>query len=105
LTHDACCGTARHPLWYAEHGHGDPCVLLHPGGAGVDSRALVPTLDALTQGPPRLHARAARTRSALDVDAPVSYQPMAHDTIMFIESVIGRPTYLTTLTDRLRAQE
>jgi hypothetical protein len=30
-------------LWYAEHGHGDPCVLLHPGGAGVDSRALAPT--------------------------------------------------------------
>jgi len=26
-------------MWYDERGHGDPCVLLHPGGAGVDSRA------------------------------------------------------------------
>jgi hypothetical protein len=29
-------------MWYDERGHGDPCVLLHPGGAGVDSRALTP---------------------------------------------------------------
>ena len=24
--------------WYDEHGDGDPLVLLHPGGGGVDSR-------------------------------------------------------------------
>jgi len=34
-------------MWYGERGHGDPCVLLHPGGAGVDSRALDPTVPAL----------------------------------------------------------
>lgn len=35
-------------MWYDECGQGDPCVLLHPGGAGVDSRALAPTVDALS---------------------------------------------------------
>jgi hypothetical protein len=34
-------------VWYDERGQGDPCVLLHPGGAGIDSRALDPTLDGL----------------------------------------------------------
>ena len=23
-------------MWYDERGQGDPCVLLHPGGAGID---------------------------------------------------------------------
>src|SRR2546430_435847 len=27
-------------MWYDERGQGEPCVMLHPGGAGVDSRAL-----------------------------------------------------------------
>jgi hypothetical protein len=25
--------------WYDEHGEGEPLVLQHPGGAGVDARA------------------------------------------------------------------
>ena len=25
------------PMWYDEHGQGDPCVLLHPGGGSSDS--------------------------------------------------------------------
>ena len=33
--------------WYDEHGAGDPLVLLHPGGAGVDARAFVPNLGPL----------------------------------------------------------
>jgi len=36
-------------MWYDERGHGDPCVLLHPGGAGVDSRALGATLEVLAE--------------------------------------------------------
>ena len=32
-------------MWYDERGQGDPCVLLHPGGAGIDSRALDSTRD------------------------------------------------------------
>ena len=34
-------------MWYDVRGDGDPCVVLHPGGAGVDSRALDPTVPAL----------------------------------------------------------
>ena len=35
--------------WYDESGVGEPLVLLHPGGGGVDSRALGPNLDAMTK--------------------------------------------------------
>jgi hypothetical protein len=40
---------ATFPMWYDERGDGDPLVLLHPGGAGVDSRALAPNLEALSR--------------------------------------------------------
>jgi pimeloyl-ACP methyl ester carboxylesterase len=86
-------------LWYAERGHGDPCVLLHPGGAGVDSRALAPTLDALAQV---LHIYTPEQRAhgrTPDVDGPVSFELMAYDTITFIESVIGHPVYLVGCSD------
>ena len=33
--------------WYDELGEGEPVVLLHPGGAGVDARAWGPNLDAI----------------------------------------------------------
>jgi len=36
-------------MWYDTRGQGDPLVALHPGGAGVDSRALAPTVAALAQ--------------------------------------------------------
>ena len=35
--------------WYDEAGEGDPLVLLHPGGAGVDARALRSNFGALAQ--------------------------------------------------------
>ena len=37
------------PMWYDQHDAGDPCVLLHPGGAGVDARALGPTVEGLAR--------------------------------------------------------
>lgn len=86
-------------MWYDERGQGDPCVLLHPGGAGVDSRALAPTVDALSQvfraytPEQRAHGRTP------DVDGPVSYELMAQDTIMFIEGVISQPVYLLGVSD------
>jgi len=86
-------------MWYDERGHGDPCVLLHPGGAGVDSRALAPNFDALAQvsraytPEQRAHGRTP------DVDGPVSYDLMAMDTVMFIENVIGQPVYLMGCSD------
>jgi pimeloyl-ACP methyl ester carboxylesterase len=86
-------------MWYGEHGEGDPCVLLHPGGAGIDSRALDPTLDGLARvfrcytPEQRAHGRTA------DADGPVSYELMAGDTIAFIERVIGQPVYLMGCSD------
>jgi pimeloyl-ACP methyl ester carboxylesterase len=94
--------TAKLPgvsMWYDERGEGDPCVLLHPGGAGVDSRALAPTLDALSRV---FHAYTPEQRAhghTPDVAGPISYELMAQDTVMFIDSVIGQPVYLLGYSD------
>ena len=86
-------------MWYGEHGKGDPCLLLHPGGAGVDSRAVAPAADALGQvfhvytPEQRAHGRTP------DGAGPISYELMAHDTIGFIEAVIGHPVYLAGYSD------
>ena len=86
-------------MWYDERGQGEPCVMLHPGGAGVDSRALDPTVDALAQvfrvytPEQRGHGR---TR---DVAGPISYELMARDTIAFIDTVIGAPVFLFGCSD------
>jgi pimeloyl-ACP methyl ester carboxylesterase len=90
---------ANVPMWYDERGDGDPLVLLHPGGAGVDSRALGPVRESLarhfrTYAPEqRAHGRTP------DVEGPLSYQDMAQDTIMFIDRVIGRPVDLLGYSD------
>jgi pimeloyl-ACP methyl ester carboxylesterase len=86
-------------MWYDERGQGDPCVLLHPGGAGVDSRALTPTLEALGQ---IFHAYIPEQRGhghTPDVEGPITYELMAQDTIGFIENVVGRPVYLFGCSD------
>jgi pimeloyl-ACP methyl ester carboxylesterase len=86
-------------MWYDERGDGDPLVLLHPGGAGVDSRALDPNLEALSR---RFRTYTPEQRAhghTPDVDGPVSYQDMAQDTIMFIDKVIGRPVHLFGCSD------
>jgi pimeloyl-ACP methyl ester carboxylesterase len=86
-------------MWYDERGQGDPCVLLHPGGAGVDSRALGPTVDGLAEffrcytPEQRAHGRTP------DTEAPASYELMAGDTIDFIEQVIGQPVHLMGCSD------
>ena len=75
-------------MWYDERGQGEPCVLLHPGGAGVDSRALGPTVDALAlifrvyTPEQRGHGRTP------DVAGPASFERMAEDTIALIDTVI-----------------
>jgi pimeloyl-ACP methyl ester carboxylesterase len=86
-------------MWYDERGQGDPCVLLHPGGAGVDSRALAPNLDALARS---FHVYAPEQRAhgrTPDADGPVTFELMAGDTITLIESVIGRPVHLLGVSD------
>ena len=85
--------------WYDEHGEGAPLLLLHPGGAGVDSRALAPNLDALADGfrvftPERRgHGRTS------DVDGPITFELMARDTIAFLETVVGAPAHLVGSSD------
>ena len=86
-------------MWYDECGQGDPCVLLHPGGAGVDSRALALTVDALSQ---IFHTYTPEQRAhghTPDMDGPVSYELMAQDTIMFVEGIIGQSVYLLGVSD------
>ena len=86
-------------MWYDERGHGDPSVLLHPGGAGVDSRALTPTLEALSE---LFHVYAPEQRGhghTPDVEGPITYELMAQDTVTFVETVIGQPVYLLGCSD------
>lgn len=85
--------------WYERYGDGDALVLLHPGGAGVDARALAPNVGALAERfcvytpERRAHGRTA------DVDGPISFDAMAHDTIAFIERVVGGPAHLVGSSD------
>lgn len=86
-------------MWYGEHGQGDPCVLLHPGGAGVDSRALGPTVNGLA-GVFRCYTPEQRAHGRTpDTDGPASFDLMAGDTIAFIEHVIGQPVHLVGCSD------
>jgi len=89
----------RVQTWYEERGHGDPLVLLHPGGAGVDARAFGPNLDALAQ---HFHVftpeRRAHGRTP-DVEGPITYELMAQDTIAFLDTVIGQPVHLLGYSD------
>jgi pimeloyl-ACP methyl ester carboxylesterase len=86
-------------MWFDERGHGDPCVVLHPGGAGVDSRAVNATVDALSQHfrtctpEQRAHGRTP------DVDGPITFVLMADDTAAFIDTVIGQPVNLVGCSD------
>ena len=85
--------------WYEERGHGDPLVLLHPGGAGVDARAFGSNLDALAK---RFHTYTPERRAhgrTPDVEGPITYELMARDTIAFLDTVIGAPVHLLGYSD------
>jgi pimeloyl-ACP methyl ester carboxylesterase len=85
--------------WYDETGAGEPLVLLHPGGAGVDSRAFAPNLGALaarfrTFTPERrAHGRTP------DVEGPITFEAMAQDTVLFLEQVVGCPARVLGVSD------
>lgn len=85
--------------WYDEAGAGDPLVLLHPGGGGVDSRAFAPNLAALaahfrTFTPERRgHGRTP------DVEGSITFEAMAQDTIAFLEQVVGGTARLLGVSD------
>jgi len=75
------------PTWYDEHGQGEPLVLLHPGGADV--RAFAPNLDAWAAHFRVLTPDRRGHGHSPDVDGPITYEPMAQDTIAFLEAVVG----------------
>lgn len=86
-------------LWYAESGAGDPLVLLHPGGAGIDARALEPQVSAFSE---RFHVYTPEQRGhgrTPDAAGPLSYEQMAADTIGFIEEVVAAPVLLLGVSD------
>jgi len=85
--------------WYEERGHGDPLVLLHPGGAGVDSRAMAPQLEALSQ---LFHVYTPEQRGTAappTPTAPSTTSSWPRTQIAFIEAVIGQPVHLLGCSD------
>jgi pimeloyl-ACP methyl ester carboxylesterase len=86
-------------MWYDTCGQGDPLVALHPGGAGVDSRALAPNVAALARHF-RVYTPEQRGHGHTpDVAGPITFELMAQDTIAFIETVTGGPVYLLGCSD------
>ena len=85
--------------WYEKRGNGDPLLLLHPGGAGVDSRAWGPNIEALSS---RFTAFTPDRRGhgrTPDVEGPITFEAMASDTVAFLETVIGEPAHLAGCSD------
>jgi pimeloyl-ACP methyl ester carboxylesterase len=87
------------PTWYDMQGEGEPLVLLHPGGAGVDTRAWSPNLPAFAEHF-RVFAPERRAHGHTpDVEGPITFELMAKDTIAFLETVVGEPAHLAGCSD------
>jgi pimeloyl-ACP methyl ester carboxylesterase len=85
--------------WYEEHGDGDPLVLLHPGGAGVDARAFGPNVGPLAA---RFRVYTPERRAhghTPDVAGSITFDAMAQDTIAFMESVVGQRAHVVGSSD------
>lgn len=85
--------------WYDDHGDGDPLVLLHPGGGGVDARAFGPNLGPLAA---RFHVYTPERRGhghTPDVAGPITFDAMTQDTIAFLETVVGRRAHAVGCSD------
>lgn len=85
--------------WYEQYGDGEPLVLLHPGGAGVDARAFGPNIDPLAA---RFRVYTPERRAhghTPDVAGPITFDAMAKDTIAFLEAVVGRRAHVVGCSD------
>jgi pimeloyl-ACP methyl ester carboxylesterase len=85
--------------WYDQHGDGEPLVLLHPGGGGVDARAFGPNLGPLAA---RFHVYTPERRGhgrTPDVPGPITFGAMAQDTIAFLETVVGERAHVLGCSD------
>ncbi|MFK0255601.1 alpha/beta fold hydrolase [Streptomyces sp. NPDC090445] len=83
--------------WYAEHGAGEPLVLLH--GGLVDARFFEPNLEPLAA---HFHVYTPERRGhghTPDVPGPITYRLMADDTIAFLDTVVGEPADLVGHSD------
>jgi pimeloyl-ACP methyl ester carboxylesterase len=85
--------------WYDEQGTGAPLVLLHPGGAGVDSRAVAPNARALAEHFRVFTPERRAHGHTPDVDGPISFDAMADDTILFLERVVRGPARIVGYSD------
>jgi pimeloyl-ACP methyl ester carboxylesterase len=80
-------GGAR--TWYAEHGAGDPVVLLH--GALTDASEFVATIPALAERFRVLTPERRGHGHTPDVPGPITYELMAADTAAFLDTLrVGR---------------
>jgi pimeloyl-ACP methyl ester carboxylesterase len=84
--------------WYDVHGAGEPLLLVHPGGVGVDSRAFGPNIRQLSEAF-RVYTPDRRGHGRTPDVGPITYEAMAADTIEFIERVIGAPTRVLGMSD------
>ena len=85
--------------WYETQGEGDPLVLLHPGGGGVDARAFGPNLGPLAA---QFCVYAPERRAhghTPDVAGPITFDAMAQDTIAFMDAVVGRRAHVVGNSD------
>lgn len=83
--------------WYDEHGKGDPLVLMH--GGLTDARTFAANVDALAD---HFHVYTPERRGhghTHDVEGPLTYEGMAHDTIEFLDTVVGGPAHLAGWSD------
>lgn len=85
--------------WYDVVGDGEPLLLVHPGGVGVDSRAFGPNLSGLAASY-RVYTPDRRGHGRTpDVPGPITYELMADDTIAFLERVVGGPARVVGMSD------
>jgi pimeloyl-ACP methyl ester carboxylesterase len=85
-------GPAGAALWWAEHGSGDPLVLLHGGLA--DARSFAGNVPALAE---RFHVYTPDARGhghTPDVPGPFTPDLLMRDTVDFLTSVVGGPAHL-----------
>src|SRR5919202_3415890 len=78
--------------WYAEHGAGDPVVLVHPGGA--DARAWDPNVASIAEHFPVYTPERRGHGRTPDVEGPMTYELIVQDTVAFLETVVGEPAHL-----------
>jgi pimeloyl-ACP methyl ester carboxylesterase len=79
-------------MWWAEHGAGEPLVLLH--GGLVDSRFFARNVAALAE---RFHVYTPDARGhgrTPDVPGPITAELLLEDTARFLATVVGGPAHL-----------